>query len=88
MILGLEQAAYLSSATRHYTTAVAIWGAAVTATQRAEFYESEKDNQLLSERMNAARAALGEEAFAEAWERGQNMTLAEAVDYVLGLEEF
>ena len=32
------------------------------------------------------RAALGEEAFAEAWEQGRAMTLDEALDYALGEE--
>jgi hypothetical protein len=33
--------------------------------------------------MAAARAALGEEAFAAAWAEGQAMTLEEAVAYAL-----
>ena len=34
----------------------------------------------------AARAALGEEAFARAWAEGQAMTLEQAVEYALSEE--
>ena len=33
--------------------------------------------------MAAARAALGEEAFAAAWEEGEAMTMEEAIEYAL-----
>jgi len=36
--------------------------------------------------MDAARAALGEEAFRLAWAEGRAMTFAQAVDFALNLE--
>ena len=38
------------------------------------------------QRVAAARAELGEEAFAEEWEEGRAMTIEEAIDYVLTVE--
>ena len=43
-------------------------------------YRKDRDECMLS----AARTALGEDAFAEAWEAGRAMTLAEAVHHALG----
>lgn len=37
--------------------------------------------------MNAARAALGEEAFADAWAAGRALTLEAAVKYAVGEDE-
>jgi len=42
-----------------------------------------KNKEELDRKVATARASLGEEAFAEAWQQGRAMTIEQAIEYAL-----
>ena len=63
--------------------AARLFGAAESLYIPLRFEMSAKERAEHDQAVAAARAALGEEAFAAAWEEGKRMTLEQVVNYAL-----
>jgi predicted ATPase len=84
----LESLARLAAQGREWERAVRLWGAAAALREtigapRSPLWRAEWERDL-----GAARAALGEEAFAAAWAAGRALPLEEAVAYALESHTF
>lgn len=79
----LSGLAALASAQNQMKCAASLLGAAETLFTPIRFEMSAKERVEHDQAIAAARAALGEEAFATAWEEGQKMTLVQAVEYAI-----
>ena len=66
--------------------AVSLWAAAETLRQGSPGLLWTDESENYDHELAAARAALGEEAFAVAWLRGETMTREQAVAYALGAD--
>jgi len=83
IVESLDQLAAVALALRQSNRAVYLWGAAQALRERVSAPRAPADRDEHDRRVNAARAALNEEAFAIAWSQGQNMTLDQAIAYAL-----
>jgi hypothetical protein len=81
--LNLSAFATLAAAQNKPELTARLVGAAETQTPSIRFEMSAKERSEYDQAAAAARTALGEDAFAAAWEEGQKMTLDEAVSYAL-----
>jgi predicted ATPase/class 3 adenylate cyclase/DNA-binding XRE family transcriptional regulator/Tfp pilus assembly protein PilF len=79
----LEAFATLAVAQNQIQRSVRLFGAAESLSAGLRFEMSAKERAEHDQAVTVARAALGEEAFAAAWEEGKKMTLDEAVAYAL-----
>ncbi len=79
--LGALAAIY--TAKNHMEQAAQLFGAIEPVYHLIKFQQSPAERAEHDQAIATARAALGEEAFIAAWEAGQKMTLAEAVDFAL-----
>jgi predicted ATPase/class 3 adenylate cyclase len=73
----------LAAANGEHRRAARLAGAAAAICERSGVRPERTQEAGFGERLSAARAALGEEAFAAAWAAGQVMTLEQAVAYAL-----
>ena len=83
----LSTLAVLAAAQNQMKRAASLFGASETLYPPLRFEMSARERAEHHEAIAAARAALGEEAFAAAWEEGKKMTLDEAVALALGDKE-
>jgi hypothetical protein len=79
----LSAFATLAAAQNKPELAARLVGAAEAQIPSIRFEMSAKERSEYDQAAAAARTALGEDAFAAAWEEGQKMTLDEAVSYAL-----
>jgi len=79
----LESLAALAAAEDEWVRAARLQGAAGLLRERLRVHPWEAVMRDREREVNAARTALGEDAFAEAWADGRAMTLAEALDYAM-----
>jgi hypothetical protein len=82
-IHALEGLAVLTKMEGDLERAVRLWGAAATVREALGGRMPPLGRLRDDEEIPATRAALGEAAFAVAWEAGRAMTLSEAVAYAL-----
>jgi predicted ATPase len=83
----LEDFAGLAGRQRQYERAVRLLGAAEASCQALGRTPPAGDAPEYERMVAAARAALGEEVFAAAWEAGRSMTLEQVVAYALKQDE-
>jgi tetratricopeptide (TPR) repeat protein len=79
----LEGYACLAGAQGEAQRAVQLWGAAQTIQEAKGIPRDTYWLALADERMSAVRSGLGEQAWEEAWRKGREMTLEEAVAYAM-----
>jgi tetratricopeptide (TPR) repeat protein len=82
--LNLSAFATLAAAQNKPELTARLVGAAETQIPSIRLEMSPVERAEYDQAITAARAALGEEAFAKAWEEGQQMTIDEAIAYALG----
>ncbi len=82
----LESMARLAHRQDHVRRNARLSGAACALRETVGSSLSPKEQKKTDERVFSAREALGEEAFAEAWNAGRAMTCKQAVEYALTLE--
>jgi hypothetical protein len=68
---------------RHYSRAVRLWGAAEVIRAAMGIVGGRAELRLYEQALSAARTAVDEAAFRDAWEAGGRMTVEEAVVYAL-----
>jgi|SRR5579871_57973 len=79
----LEGMAELAGGQGQTEPAVRLWAAADALREAIGSPLSPNEKEELDRKVATARASLGEEAFAEAWEQGQAMTIEQAIEYAL-----
>jgi tetratricopeptide (TPR) repeat protein len=79
----VEALAVLAAAQNQFERSTRLFGVAEMLYPQLRFEMSAKERAQHDQAVAAARAALGEEAFAKFWSEGQGMTLEEAVAYAL-----
>ena len=81
--VALENCAILARRRQYPAQAVQLWSVATTGREAICFPLPPFEREIQEREMTAAREALGEEAFAAAWARGQTMTIEQATEYAL-----
>jgi non-specific serine/threonine protein kinase len=75
--------AQLAAAQNHFKQAATLWGAAEQLRQSLHLLPFTAKEQLFTSWIPEARAKLGEETFAAAWNQGRMMKMHQAVEYAL-----
>lgn len=83
----LDALAELARQEQQERRAASLWGAATVLREEIGVPRSPEDQELFDRWFAEARSALGDTAFAAAWEVGRAMTLDQAVAYALGEEK-
>jgi predicted ATPase len=81
----LEAFAQLAAGLNEFERAAVLWGAAEQMHQSLNLLLIPTRQDLYTSLIPSARAQLGEEAFAAAWDRGSTMKMQQAIDYALTL---
>jgi hypothetical protein len=79
----LESFAHPAARGRAWERAARLWGAAAALRDAISIPVEPNRREVWERDLGAARAALGEEAFAAAWAQGGAMTLEQAIAYAL-----
>ncbi len=80
---GFEAFAQLAAAQNQFKKAVVLWSAAAKMRQTLNLLLIPSREKIYASLLPAARAELGEEAFAVAWAEGKAMKMQEAIEYAL-----
>ena len=83
----LEAFAQLAAGLNEFERAAVLWGAAEQMHQSLNLLLIPTRQDLYTSLIPSARAQLGEEAFAAAWDRGSTMKMQQAIDYALALSD-
>jgi len=83
----LEAFAQLAAGLNEFERAAVLWGAAGQMHQSLNLLLIPTRQDLYTSLIPSARAQLGEEAFAAAWDRGSTMKMQQAIDYALTLPD-
>ncbi|MGH9125110.1 MAG: helix-turn-helix transcriptional regulator [Acidimicrobiales bacterium] len=81
LLTSVESVAMLAAAGEHGELAVRLLAAAEAARQQHGTVRPPAEERQVNESITAARARLGERAFAKAWDQGGRMSLAESASY-------
>jgi non-specific serine/threonine protein kinase len=86
-IMALDFCAEIACQDQDFTRAACLWGASTTIRTRYGLLIPRGRPKSLEQWQAQARTAIGEKAFAHAWDRGKVMTLENALHYVLREDE-
>jgi predicted ATPase/class 3 adenylate cyclase len=79
----IDAYAYLNNQEQQAARAARLWGAATALREAIELPRVPSDQEQFDREVAEARSALGEAAFAAAWDEGHAMILEQAVEYAL-----